>query len=158
MSSKAESLAASEGRLFVLLQVRGEPFALPSEQVRAVTPVGRTTRIMHAPRQIRGVMNWRGKVLTLYDLGEDLGLPGPRVLAPFAVVLAPEHVDVDVAVLAEQVREVRAISEELLEPLAETRGLSHGVIDLDGLPVMVLDPKSLLHRLALAVVSASSAG
>jgi purine-binding chemotaxis protein CheW len=156
MHERVESLAASEGRLFVLLQVRGEPFALPSEQVRAVSPVGRITRIPHAPREIRGVTNWRGKVLTLYDLGEALGLVGKPGLPCFTVVLAPETEDVDVGVMAEHVREVRAISDEVLKPLSSTRGLCHGIIDLEGLPVMVLDPKTLLDRLTMAVLSASS--
>ena len=101
-------------------------------------------------------MNWRGKVLTLYDLGEALGLPGKPGLAPYAVVLAREKEDVDVGVMAEQVREVRAIPDEALEPLSSARGLCHGIIDLEGLPVMVLDPKTLLNRLAMAVLSASS--
>lgn len=153
MSEKVESLAASEGRLFVLLEVRGESFILPSDQVRAVTPVGRITRIFHAPRGIRGVANWRGKVLTLYDLGEGLGLPGEAVLGSYAVVLAPEDGDLDVAILAEQVREVRAIPEELLESFPSRGGLYHGVIDLEGQPVMVLDPKHLLQRLTMVVLS-----
>jgi purine-binding chemotaxis protein CheW len=156
MHERVESLAASAGRLFVLLQVRGEPFALPSEQVRAVSPLGRITRIPHAPREIRGVTNWRGRVLTLYDLGEALGLAGNTGLASYAVVLAPEKEDVDVGIIAEQVREVRAIPDEVLEPLSSTRGLCHGIIDLEGLPVMVLDPKTLLDRLTMAVLSASS--
>jgi purine-binding chemotaxis protein CheW len=158
MDDQGKSLAASEGRLFVVLQARGEPFALPSDQVRAVSPVGRITRIPHAPREVCGAMSWRGRVLTLYDLGEDLGLPGEPTLAPFAVVLAPEHEDADVGILAEHVREVRAIPEDLLESLSSTRGLCHGVIDLEGHPVMVLDPKTLLHRLAMAVLSAPSSG
>lgn len=156
MHDRIESLAASEGRLFVLLQVRGEPIALPSAQVRAVSPVGRITRIPRAPREVRGVTNWRGKVLTLYDLGEALGLAGMPGLAPYTVVLAPEKEDFDVGVLAEQVREIRAIPDEVLEPLSSARGLCHGIIDLEGLPVMVLDPKTLLDRLAMAVLSASS--
>jgi len=156
MHDRIESLAASEGRLFVLLQVRGEPFALPSAQVRAVSPVGRITRIPHAPREIRGVTNWRGKVLTLYDVGEALGIAGKSGVAPYTVVLAPEKEDFDVGVLAEHVREIRAIPDEVLEPLSSTRGLCHGIIDLEGLPVMVLDPKTLLDRLAMAVLSASS--
>lgn len=158
MDNTAESLAASEGQIFVLLQVREKPFALPSEQVRAVTSVGRVTRIPHAPREVRGVTNWRGRVLTLYDLGEVLGLPGEPALASYAVVLAPEGAGLDVAIMAEQVREVRAIPEDLLQSLSPGGGLYHGVIDLGGHPVMILDPKALLHRLAMAVLSPSSPG
>ncbi|MFQ5847614.1 MAG: chemotaxis protein CheW [Candidatus Methylomirabilales bacterium] len=158
MDERVESLAAPEGRLFVLLQVRGEPFALPSGHVRAVTPVGRITRVLRTPRNVRGVANWRGKVLTLYDLGEDLGLPGRPAPAPYAVVLAPKDEDYDVGILAEQVREVRAIPEDLLESLSSGGSLFHGVIHLDGIPVMILDPKPLLHRLAMAVLSDASPG
>lgn len=153
MNERVESLAASEGRLFVLLKVRGESFALPSDQVRGVTRVGRVTRIFHAPRGFRGVANWRGKVLTLYDLGEGLGLPGERTPMPFAVVLSVEDANVDVAILADHVTEVRAIPEELLESFASRGDLNRGVIDLDGQPVMVLDSRLLLRRLAMGVLS-----
>lgn len=153
---KVESLADSEGRIFVLLQVRGKRFALSSAQARAVTPVGRITRIPHTPREVRGVANWRGRVITLYDLGETLGLPGETPLASYAVVLAPQDADLDVAILAEQVKEVRAIPEDLLQSLSPAGGLYHGVIELEGKPVMILDPKAILQRLAMAVFSPSA--
>ena len=156
MDEKVESLAAVEGRIFLLLQVRGKPFALPSEQVRAVTRVGRITRIPHTPREVRGVANWRGRVITLYDLGEALGLPGETLLAPYGVVLAPEDADLDVAILAERLREVRAIPENLLQSLSPGDRLYDGVIEMDGRPVMVLDPTALLRRLAMAAFSPSS--
>ena len=151
-----ESLADSEGRTFVLLQVRGKRFALSSAQARAVTPIGRITRIPHTPREVRGVANWRGRVITLYDLGETLGLPGETPFASYAVVLAPDDMDLDVAILAEQVKEVRAIPEDLLQSLSPADGLYHGVIELEGKPVMILDPKAVLQRLAMAVFSPSS--
>lgn len=156
MDNKIESLAASEGQIFVLLQVRGKPFALPSEQARAVTRVGRVTRIPFAPREVRGVANWRGRVITLYDLGEALGLSGKTPLASYAVILAPEDADLDVAILAEQVKEVRAIPEELLQSLSPSGGLYDGVIELGGKPVMILDPKTLLHRFTMAFFAPSS--
>ncbi len=156
MDEKVESLAAVGGRIFLLLHVRGKPFAIPSEQVRAVTRVGRITRIPHTPREIRGVANWRGRVITLYDLGEALGLPGETLLTPYWVVLAPENVDLDVAILAERLREVRAIPEDLLQALSPGDGLYDGVIEMDGRPVMVLDPTALLRRLAMTAFSLSS--
>ncbi len=158
MDEKVKSLAASEGRFFVLLQIRGESFTLPSEHVRAVTPVGRITRIPHTPREVRGVANWRGKVLTLFDLGEALALPGESAPAAYAVVLAPEDGDLDVGILAERVRQVRVISDDLLESPSSSGSVSERVIDLEGLPVMILDPKTLLNRLAMAVLSVSSPG
>lgn len=155
-NEKVESLAASEGRIFVLLQVRGKPFALPSDQARSITRVSRITRIPHAPREVRGVANWRGRVITLYDLGEALELPGQTPLPSYAVILAPEDADLDVAILAEEVREVRAIAEDLLQSLSPAGGLYHGIIGLEGKPVMILDPKALLQRFAMAVISPSS--
>lgn len=156
MDEKVESLAAVGGRIFLLLHVRGKLFAIPSEQVRAVTRVGRITRIPHTPREIRGVANWRGRVITLYDLGEALGLPGETLLTPYWVVLAPENVDLDVAILAERLREVRAIPEDLLQALSPGDRLYDGVIEMDGRPVMVLDPTALLRRLSMTAFSLSS--
>src|SRR3989304_5087337 len=121
MHERVESLAASEGRLFVLLQVRGEPFALPSAQVRAVSPVGRITRIPHAPREVGGVTNWRGKVLTLYDLGEALGLPGKSGLAPYTVVLALGNGGYDVGVNSKHWDISSAGAASALEPLSSAR-------------------------------------
>ena len=143
-------------RLFVLLQVRGELFALPAEQVRAVTPVGRITRIPYAPPEVRGAAGWRGKVLTLYDLGEGLGLPGHPSDGPYAIVLDPVDRDVDLGILAEEVTEIRAIPEDVLSSLRTSGRRWHGVIDLDDHPVMVLDPTPLIHRLETTVHSLTS--
>ncbi|MFQ5657875.1 MAG: chemotaxis protein CheW [Candidatus Methylomirabilales bacterium] len=149
-------MATSGERLFVLLQIRGELFALPAEQVRAVTPVGKITRIPYAPREVRGAASWRGKVLTLCDLGESLGLPGHASDGPYAIVLDPLDRDFDVGILAEEVRGIRAIPEDLLSSLRSNGRRSHGVIDLDDLPVMVLDPTPLIDRLETAVLSLTS--
>ncbi|MFQ5882438.1 MAG: chemotaxis protein CheW [Candidatus Methylomirabilales bacterium] len=147
-----ESIAASGGPLFVLLKVRGDIFALPLDQVRAITPVDRITRIPHAPREVRGVADWRGKVLTLYDLGECLALQGHPAPVTYAVVLSAEDWDLGVGILAEEVREIRAIPQTILESLSSSGGPCHGVINLDGLPVMILDLEPLLHHLATAVL------
>ncbi|MEM6797383.1 MAG: chemotaxis protein CheW [Acidobacteriota bacterium] len=59
---------------FVTFALAGETFAMPVHPVRQVFRVSTITRVPHAPRPIRGVTNYRGRVLPLIDLRLRVGL------------------------------------------------------------------------------------
>ncbi|HKY33010.1 MAG TPA: chemotaxis protein CheW [Candidatus Polarisedimenticolia bacterium] len=71
-----------------------ETFGLPLEQVREIAVVDRVAPVPLAPEAILGVMNLRGRVITLLDVGRLVGRPlapprGP--LDRLALVLAAPH-------------------------------------------------------------------
>lgn len=131
---------------FLLVRIRGEWFAIPLLEVQAVVPIGRITRVPHAPRGVKGIVDWQGKVWTLYDLGEWFDLPGPLTSTPYMILLELKRLDMEVGFIAEEVREVREITPASLETAADKR------IALADLQVRVLDGERFFAHLATSAL------
>lgn len=131
-------------RRFILFKVRGEWFALPVTEVKEIHPVGRITRIPNAPPGVIGIMNLRGRVLTLYDLRAFLvGTASLPVQGTYVIVLDLDP-ELDVGIVVDEVPTVRAAPSGELEaplgslslPAASLRGVAHlgevaaGILDL----------------------------
>lgn len=60
---------------YLTFSLRNEAFAIEIAKVREVLDVTGLTRIPNLPDFIRGVINLRGKVVPVMDLGHRLGMP-----------------------------------------------------------------------------------
>lgn len=60
---------------WVIIQLRGQPFAIASLEVREMVVADNLVHVADAPPFIRGVINLRGKVIPIVDLRTRLGLP-----------------------------------------------------------------------------------
>lgn len=56
-------------------QLAGQEYSLDIMSVREIRSWTRATPLPHAPACMRGVINLRGTVLPVMDLGDRLGLP-----------------------------------------------------------------------------------
>lgn len=69
------SVAIPQGTFQALrVQVAGEHFAVPSEQVRQIIRYARATLVPAAPRAVHGVLNLHGDVVVVLDVSERLNL------------------------------------------------------------------------------------
>jgi purine-binding chemotaxis protein CheW len=75
MRFAADSLRASATAPWVVVQVGQELVALHSSIVRELVIQPEVTPVPRAPSYIRGVMNWRGKIIPCVDLRLRLGMP-----------------------------------------------------------------------------------
>ncbi|MBI5166692.1 MAG: purine-binding chemotaxis protein CheW [candidate division NC10 bacterium] len=130
----------------VCFRMGDEWFALRIEEVREIAPIGKVTRVPNAPPGVVGVMNLRGKVLTLYDLGVTLDIPmSLDKKASQILVLDLGDPELEVGILVEEVSQIREVSRDLLEenPLPEGfRAWSsylRAIASLDGLVFNILD-------------------
>lgn len=57
----------------LIVEAGDRVLAVPSAEVREIVPMGAVTRLPGAPSHIRGLLNVRGVLLTVIDLGERLG-------------------------------------------------------------------------------------
>jgi len=146
-----EAVPTIAAKPFVLFRVRGQWFAIPLVQVQAIAPPGRITRVPNAPRGVRGVVDWRGKVWALYDLGECLGLPGQPTGVSYMILLGLKRSDMEVGFIAEEVREIREIIPPSLEAVADREESCQGGITLEGLQVVVLDGERFFTDLSAAI-------
>jgi len=65
----------AEGELqLVVFQLAREEFAVEVSQVQEIIPMVAITRLPRAPQFIKGIINLRGKILPVIDLGERVGV------------------------------------------------------------------------------------
>ena len=73
---------SAQTMLIATFEVAGTLCGIDAMKVQEVVRIGRITRVHHAPERIVGIINLRGKILTVLDLGEALELgrltPGPE--------------------------------------------------------------------------------
>lgn len=139
----------------VLLRAAGGWHALELAAVREISPIGRITRVPNAPPEVRGITTWHGKVLVLYDLAQRRGTPASAPPADrFAVVLDVTIPNLDVALLAEEVAEIRTVPRSQIAPATTGDGegnrgeLVKGLMELDGVQVGILDVGKFFTHLA----------
>jgi purine-binding chemotaxis protein CheW len=130
----------------VLFRVDTGRYALPLAAVREVVVTPELfTRVPRAPAAVTGVINLRGRVVTVVDLRPVLGLGEAASPAPKLLLLDRGRRD-----LALGVSDVEGI-EELQRVVAATddnTGLVRAVARLGAVEVSLLDPEALDARVA----------
>ena len=140
----------------VVVRLGGGRYALPMD---AVAEVGRTpgvTRVPGTPPWVKGVANWRGRILGILDLRDLLGVPPADGGEGRLVVLT--RGGSSVGVVAERVDGVIEVDPEALEPAlltlpAEAGALLEGQLTDENGPVGVVDAGAvfaLRHRIGVA--------
>src|SRR5581483_8169565 len=75
MSSGMSDKIESRTQEYVTATIGEQLFGLPIRRVQDVFMPERVTRVPLAPPEIAGVLNMRGRIVTLIDLRRRLGLP-----------------------------------------------------------------------------------
>ena len=157
MSSKIEATdgAASE---FVTAVIGGQLFGLPISRVQDVFMPERVTRVPLSSAEIAGVLNLRGRIVTVIDMRARLGLARADDGKP------PMAVGVDLrgesyGLLIDQIGEVLRLPEESREenPVnldPRMAKLAGGVHRLDGQLMVILDVDRVLELLPKAAIAA----
>ena len=142
-----ESTAAARTLLF---RVAGKMYGCDIEEVREIIPYRRATRLPGAPRYVQGLINLRGTIVTVLDLGRRLDASRPRVNEG-SIILASYGTRV-VGVAVDEVMDVQQIGEERLDTGGDgfvagrlVRGLGH----LDDGVVVLVDIHALVTQVLL---------
>ncbi len=130
----------------MVFRVETGRFALPLAAVREVVVTPEVfTRVPRAPSAVTGVINLRGRVVTVVDLRPVLGMG--EALAPAAKLLLLDRGRRDLALgvtEVEGIEQLDRVSSEGPEPT----GLVRGVVRLGPSTVQVLDVEELDARVA----------
>lgn len=124
--------------------------ALDASAIQEVIRVNSVTPVRHAPDQVAGVMNLRGKVVTLIDLGLILGF-GKSVVTRESRVFIVEDRNESIGVLVDSVAEVVEVEvggEESLPiniPAAQARYFK-GVCRAGGNVIALLNTGEVLNE------------
>jgi purine-binding chemotaxis protein CheW len=142
---------------YVTAYVGGQLFGLPIRRVQDVFIPDRLTRVPLAPPEIAGVLNLRGRIVTLINLGFRLGLERRDNGAP-AMAIGVEFRGEHYGLLIDSVGEVMKLDGALLErnPInldPKLAGVSTGVFRLDGQLLLVIDVDRILDISTSAVAA-----
>ena len=133
---------------YITAVIGGQLFGLPILRVQDVFMPERLTRVPLAPPEIAGVLNLRGRIVTLIDMRDRLGL-GKRDenVAPMAIGV--ESRGESYGLLIDSVGEVLKLDEALREPNPinldpRLARVSAGIHRLEGQLLMLVDVDSVL--------------
>jgi purine-binding chemotaxis protein CheW len=139
----------SDVREYVTAMVAGEMIGLPILQVQDVFVPEGITRVPLAPLEIAGVINLRGRIVTLVDLRSRLGMPPREADAP-VMAIGVEADGESFALLIDSIGEVLQLADTEREanPVhldPRLARVSNGIHRLEGRLLMVIDVGRVLE-------------
>jgi len=142
--------AEQERREFLTCRLGEETYGIDILRVQEIREIDLVTRIPHVARFVRGVINLRGAIVPVVDLGLMFGFPEPLPLAKAsAIVLNVERRLVGLVVSS--VSDVIALADEEILPAPDLGGRAigqaiAGIGTREGASVMLLDVDHLMRR------------
>ena len=103
------------GSELLSVRVGQQAFALDILLVKEIRGWSAATPLPHAPQHLLGMMDLRGTVMPVLDLGARLGL-GSAMPTPTSVVVVVQVGDNTVGLLVEAVCDILQVSEGLIQP------------------------------------------
>ncbi len=154
-SLEPSSQKANEEQL-IAFRDRGEEFAFSLLEIREIIKSQAMTPVPNAPAAVRGVVNLRGKIMTVVELATVLGLVGKP--SEDANIIVTESGDDLIGILVEEVVGVIRVPTDRVKPapeLAQSQASAHfvrGVITMEAANaapriIMVLQLKQVLQTL-----------
>ncbi len=142
---------------YVTAMIGGQLFGLPIRQVQDVFLPERITRVPLAPGEIAGVLNLRGRIVTLIDMRDRLGLAPREADVPFMAV-GVETRGESYGLLIDSVGEVLKLDDTMREPNPinldpRLARVSAGIHRLDGQLLMLIDVDRVLESGTTAVAA-----
>ena len=134
--------------LLATFYVREALYALDAAGIQEVIRMGPLTPVRHSPPEVAGILNLRGKIITVLDLGLRLGFP-KIVPSGASRIFIMEDRNEFVGLLVDRVDEVVEVERaEWQAPPANVRGIQGrfflGVCRSGGRAITVLDPGPIL--------------
>lgn len=150
--------AEAPRREFLTCRLADETYGVDILQVQEIREIEHVTRVPHVSRYVRGVINLRGAIVPVVDLGLMFGFPEPINLeAASAIVL-----DVDrrlVGLIVSSVSDVVGLTEEEIRPAPDLgeRAIAQALVGIgtrhdaqgreEGGSILLLDVEHLMRRI-----------
>jgi purine-binding chemotaxis protein CheW len=145
-----EGVGGEDHRL-LLFVVAGRVYACAIDPVREIIPARRATPLPGAPDFVRGLINLRGAIVTVVDLGRRLGeSPGER--SDGSIILV-EHGGRTMGLAVDEVRDVQPVDARRIEAVSGDRalgGIVCGIGHLDDGVVLLLDVGLVVQHVLLS--------
>ena len=104
---------------YLTFNLAGEEYAVGILQIREIITYGTLTKVPHTPPSIRGVINLRGNVVPVVDLGRKFGLTASPVTDRTCIVIVEANINENrtvTGVIADSVSQVISMSDNDILP------------------------------------------
>ncbi len=134
----------------VICRLGDEQYAIELNRMRSVQRLTGLTAIPCTPGYVAGVLNVRGEMLTVLNLGVVFGLERPTAVAETALVLVVELELARVGLLVDEVLGLRPLAFDGLDTLPSggdaVRGIAEGRIVVVNLDQLLVDRRFEVHE------------
>lgn len=138
----------TDGRT-LLFRVGPTIYGCDIQAVREIVPYRRATRLPGAPSYVQGLINVRGTIVTVLDVGVRLAPDGgERVPATEGSIIMVEHGSRTVGLVVQEVMDVRRLTLGEDEAV-DASGVVRGVGRVDEAVVVALDVHTLIKQVLL---------
>lgn len=148
VESSVDTLQVVVFRLLDQTSNRREEYGISIEQVQEIRFLENITRIPKAPSHVIGVMNLRGKIISVIDLKSKLGFHASGSTAASSRILVTEIKDALMGLLVDEVDQVMRISGKEIEPSpseSESAKYVKGIAKTQDRLIVLLDLPKLLE-------------
>lgn len=157
-TSISESITTAPRRT-LLFRVGSAVYGCDLGDVREIIPYRPATRLPGAPSSVQGLINLRGTIVTVVDLGARL-LPGSAPATDGSIILTGSGARVS-GIAVEEVLDVRLLGADASAELAVAHadaaggevaadGVVRGLGRVDGITVILLDIHTLVKQVLLS--------
>lgn len=142
----------------IAFKLHGRDFCLETKSIREIRGWGKSTPVPHAPRDVLGVMDLRGTVIPIIDLGVKLGMDPVGSSERSAIIMAEIESGV-VGLVVDGVSDLLSVDWEWVQALPPSihglaAGYAHGMITHEIGMICFLDLKRLFPGRADLAIAA----
>ena len=139
-------------RRTLLFRVGSTVYGCDIDDIREIVPFRRATRLPGAPDYVQGLINLRGTIVTVLDLGARLDRSHTRVGDGSIMLVAMPGNNRLVGVAVQEVMDVRVVGDSSDDVIADSAGNDavRGLALVDGGTVILLDIHSLVRQVLLS--------
>jgi purine-binding chemotaxis protein CheW len=128
--------AAGLGKELISFRIGAQEFCVDIMSVREIRGWTPATALPQAPPFVRGVINLRGAVLPIVDLGARLGLGAADPTARHVIIVAQVEKQI-VGLLVDAVSDILTVSDDMIQPTPDVasemvRNFVRGLLAIDG--------------------------
>ena len=142
MTDPVTQSATGARRELIAFRIADQEFCVDIMQVREIRGWTVATPLPRTPSYMKGVINLRGAVLPIVDLGARLGLPVTPPSARHVIIVARIGVKT-VGLLVEAVSDIVTVGEDVIQPTPDiscetVRAFVKGLFAIDGRMVSLI--------------------
>ncbi len=132
----SDANSSADRRELISFRVGAQEFCVDIMSVREIRGWAQATPLPHSPDYMRGVINLRGAVLPIIDLGARLGLGAAETTARHVIIVAKIG-ERTVGLLVEAVSDILTVTDQLVQTTPDVacdtvRAFVQGILAVDG--------------------------